>query len=109
MLPLTKPLTATARRALCASIRKWSLSINRYGTLNCYLCWEFHTDHQSENPCCFGCPVMEVSGQRFCQGTPYWYGDLSYQDSESYRINELDFLLSILIQDRKLRKSLGEL
>lgn len=56
-------------KALRASIRKWR-RIAYYGgedegERNCALCHLFH-DHD-----CYGCPIAEETGERFCRGTPY--------------------------------------
>ncbi len=102
MQPLLKPLTPKARGALCESIRIWADKGNRNGVFGCPLCKWYHCYHCYNNNCCFGCPISEVSQNIGCRGTPYdrWdWGDRS----TSVRIAELEFLLSILIQDRKLR------
>lgn len=102
---LTEPLTDKARKDLCASIVNWSYRINN-DVSGCPLCRVYHLNYKicrNIDLACDGCPVKMVTKKSFCKGTPY---DMGYFDkSDDYRINELEFLLSILIQDRKLRKA----
>lgn len=102
---LTEPLTNKARKALCASIANWSYRVNSsYKT--CPLCCIYHVSYTGPRlyESCEGCPVKMVTKQPFCRGTPY-ENCFDYD----YRINELEFLLSILIQDRKFRKDKNEI
>ncbi len=100
--PLTEPLTPQAHEALCVSIRIWAHKGNHGGASGCPLCRLYHAAW------CEGCPVSVVTHNVGCRGTPYvkWehvkWGHREC-DERSARIAELDFLLSILIQDRKLR------
>lgn len=95
--PLTEPLTPKAREALCASIRLWADKGNHRGAVGCPLCRRYH-DYW-----CEGCPVSAVTHDICCRGTPYDQWSKT-PGAKSVRIAELDFLLSILIQDRKLRE-----
>lgn len=64
--------------ALKASIEKWKRNAvaatpSGYvvGPLDCPLCAIFQPDNGSYADACQGCPVMEKTGTKFCDGTPY--------------------------------------
>jgi len=59
--------------AIEKSIKKWQdivdLKDNNRGIANCALCQLFHSDISEES--CWGCPIEEFVGKRWCKGTPY--------------------------------------
>ena len=61
-----------------ASVRKWDRIIAGKGTdggvLDCPPCRIFYV------LVCFGCPIAEYTGKKFCKGTPYiaWYRHQNY-------------------------------
>ena len=61
--------------ALKGSIRKWHRiwkgEDRDRGRVNCDLCLKFNTVHMRENQKCRGCPVMENTGQQYCESTPW--------------------------------------
>jgi hypothetical protein len=95
----TDAMDAETLEALRGSIKKWegviAGTVEEQGSANCPLCQRF-VDGQ-----CRGCPVMQSTGQKYCQGSPYH----SYVDAEEdedddgmaeQAKNELDFLKSLL-------------
>lgn len=73
-------MDAKTLAALEASIAKWkrnalAMAPNDYltGSGDCPLCILFHAD------ACRGCPVMDITGEPYCDGTPY---------KSAYRIHE---------------------
>lgn len=59
-------MDAETKEELEGSIAKWDREeVVDMGGLNCPLCDRFAWDS------CKGCPVMEVTGESLCKGTPY--------------------------------------
>jgi hypothetical protein len=100
-----KPRGLTKATALDRSIQKWQFIVDHLdagkdvqddgATQTCALCslyWEKHD--------CKGCPVLKVTGEEGCQGTPYEvWGNLACDESPSLRLSiaksELNFLKAL--------------
>lgn len=94
---------STRLRALRASIRKWEFitallekaprrQIADRGTDTCALC-QLYYNHDRFVDHCDGCPVMEKTGQRYCDGTPY-----GSEKGLKRAQGEVEFLRSLLPQ-----------
>lgn len=105
------------REALEASIKHWQENVAAEEYLraslraeDCALCIKFNshaTDENSEGEKtdCIGCPVMERTGIRYCEGSPYGRASralanwrLHAENREAFRAaaqRELDFLISL--------------
>lgn len=85
--------------ALRGSIAKWEGvvdgTVEEQGAVNCPLC------HRFADGLCRGCPAMEATGQKYCQGSPYHdYADAEENGNEDEMAHqaeaERDFLISLL-------------
>jgi len=105
--------------ALKESISHWfrlstkkTLPGENVGAEHCSLCKLFN-QHSLEDRAtnCVGCPVYEKTGKQYCSDTPYEHIDnISYDTEEEFLVcpefiglanNELDFLQSLLPEDKK--------
>lgn len=111
-----KPKTLKALREsiahwdrLASGTRKPDELIGVSGCALCELFWESHPETS-----CLGCPVLERTGQKCCNGTPY--NDVQQlikpaEDEEGYdtpafkeaAMRELEFLRSLLPEDHLTR------
>ena len=99
--------------ALKASIAKWEnhlLSKDRpmFGRSDCLLCDLFHWNSNGdveEEDCCKGCPVMDETGRKFCNDSPYSAVVDAVKHFESGKKlklaikRQLDFLRSLLPEE----------
>jgi hypothetical protein len=98
------------KEALAGSIKKWEQivagEIADEGAWNCPLCLVFRTTFPSESDC-YGCPIFENTGEKYCKDTPYgvwdeyfgWHYVTKHNDRKAYNKKtkqlaqtELDFL-----------------
>lgn len=78
----------------------WPESAESPDVDECALCQLFynstHWDH-----CCYSCPIFNVTGQRFCIGTPYHAAARAFDGADAAAWQaaaqaEIDFLKSLL-------------
>lgn len=99
--------------ALEASIKHWQelTEVTAYNQVNigpddCALCQLFNIhDDMDEDQNCIGCPVRDVTGKRYCYGSPYlrvynaktswWEGKSEIEDFVAAAKEERDFLISL--------------
>lgn len=88
-------MDAETLQALRASIQKWERIVagtERESESQCPLCEKFCVNSRDY---CRGCPVAEKTGQRHCDGTPYYdFRDDGQSSVDAQR--EVDFLKSLL-------------
>jgi hypothetical protein len=90
-------------KALIGSIKKWhGIAYHEwedYGSENCPLCDLFW--YQG----CYGCPVKEITKQKFCWGSPYYlYCEAYGKGAKAERkaaVNELKFLVTLLPEGKE--------
>ena len=112
--------TSQQVKALCASIFKWEKIVDRIGSdkgpQNCPCCLEWLNESEIKK-CCIGCPIMEYTGKKYCNGTPYelWCEetkDYSFRKgmegrqvqgvkSSELAVQEVEFLKKVLKAGRK--------